>query len=50
MLVVETLIAVAIAVTTAFGGLVADDVFSVDDSCTVTARPDLWGLSRFRSA
>lgn len=42
MLVVETLIAVAIAVTTAFGGLVADDVFSVDDSCTVTARPDLW--------
>jgi len=42
MLVVETLIAVAIALTTAFGGLVADDVISADASCTVSALPDLW--------
>lgn len=42
MLVVETLIAVAIALTTAFGGLVADDVISADASCTIAGLPDLW--------
>ena len=42
MLVVETLIAVAIALTTAFGGLVADDVISADGSCTISALPDIW--------
>lgn len=42
MLVVETLIAVAIAMTTAFGGLVADDIISADGSCTIEYLPDLW--------
>ena len=42
MLVVETLIAVAIAMTTAFGGLVADDLISADASCTIAGLPDLW--------
>lgn len=42
MLVVETLVAVAIALTTAFGGLVADDVISADGSCTISGVPDLW--------
>ena len=42
MLVVETLIAVTIALTTAFGGLVADDVISADGSCTISGIPDLW--------
>lgn len=42
MFVVETLIAVAIALTTAFGSLVADDLISSDASCTVGVLPDLW--------
>lgn len=42
MLVVESLIAVAIALTTAFGGLVADDIISADASCTISGVPDLW--------
>ncbi|MGW8592076.1 hypothetical protein ACWGLC_10260 [Dietzia sp. NPDC055877] len=42
MLVVETLIAVTIALTTAFGGLVADDIISADGSCTISGIPDLW--------
>lgn len=42
MFVVETLIAVAIALTTAFGGLVADDVITADYSCSVSVLPDLW--------
>lgn len=42
MFVVETLVAVAIALTTAFGGLVADDVITADASCTISVLPDLW--------
>ena len=42
MLVVETLIAIAIALTTAFGSLVADDVISADNSCTISGLPDFW--------
>lgn len=42
MLVVESLIAVAIALTTAFGSLVADDIITADSSCTIAGVPDLW--------
>ena len=40
--VLETLIAITVALTTAFGGLVAEDVISRDAECTVSAVPDLW--------
>lgn len=42
MFVVESLIAIAIALTTAFGGLVADDIISADGSCVISGVPDLW--------
>ncbi len=42
MLVVESLIAVAVALTTAFGSLVADDIITADSSCTISGVPDLW--------
>lgn len=42
MLVVETLIAIAIALTTAFGSLVADDIISADNSCAIGGLPDFW--------
>lgn len=42
MFVLETLIAITVALTTAFGGLVAEDVISRDAACTISALPDLW--------
>lgn len=40
--VLETLIAVTVALTTAFGGLVAEDLIARDASCTISSVPDLW--------
>lgn len=40
--VLETLIAVTVALTTAFGGLVAEDLVARDASCTITSLPDVW--------
>lgn len=42
MFVLETLIAITVALTTAFGGLVAEDVISRDSACAISALPDLW--------
>ena len=42
MFVLETLIAITVALTTVFGGLVAEDVISRDAACTISALPDLW--------
>ena len=42
MFVLETLIAITVALTTAFGGLVAEDLISRDAACTISAMPDLW--------
>ena len=42
MFVLETLIAITVALTTAFGGLVAEDLISRDATCTISAMPDLW--------
>ncbi|MGN0099452.1 MAG: hypothetical protein ACI39C_00800 [Dietzia sp.] len=42
MFALETLIAITVALTTAFGGLVAEDLISRDASCTVGAVSDLW--------
>lgn len=42
MFVLETLIAITVALTTAFGGLVAEDLISRDATCTISALPDLW--------
>lgn len=38
----ETLIALTVALTTAFGGLVAEDLITRDASCTISSVPDLW--------
>lgn len=40
--VLETLIAVTVALTTAFGGLVAEDLIARDASCTISSVSDLW--------
>jgi hypothetical protein len=40
--ILETLIAITVALTTAFGGLVAEDLIARDAACTVSAVPDLW--------
>ena len=40
--VLETLIALTVALTTAFGGLVAEDLITRDASCTISSVPDLW--------
>lgn len=42
MFVLETLIALTVALTTAFGGLVAEDLITRDSACTICAMPDLW--------
>ena len=42
MFILETLIAITVALTTAFGGLVAEDLIARDAACTVSAVPDLW--------
>lgn len=42
MFILETLIAITIALATAFGGLVAEDLITRDASCTISAVPDLW--------
>ena len=38
----ETLIAITVALTTAFGGLVAEDLIARDASCTISTVSDLW--------
>lgn len=38
----ETLIAITVALTTAFGGLVAEDLVARDASCTISTVSDLW--------
>lgn len=38
----ETLIAITVALTTAFGGLIAEDLITRDAACTVSTVPDLW--------
>ncbi|EYT62100.1 hypothetical protein H483_0111340 [Dietzia sp. UCD-THP] len=42
MFILETLIAITVAMTTAFGGLVAEDLITRDAACTISAVPDLW--------
>lgn len=42
MFALETLIAVTVALTTAFGGLVAEDLIARDASCTISSTSDLW--------
>lgn len=42
MFLLESVIALAVAVTTAFGGLVAEDLVTRDSSCTISSVPDLW--------
>lgn len=42
MFILETLIAITVALTTAFGGLVAEDLITRDAACTISAVPDLW--------
>ena len=41
----ETLIAITVALTTAFGGLVAEDLITRDASCTISTVSDLWSES-----
>ena len=38
----ETLIAITVTLTTAFGGLVAEDLVARDASCTISTVSDLW--------
>lgn len=45
MFILETLIAISVALTTAFGGLVADDVITADATCDVGSLVDLWSES-----
>lgn len=45
MFILETLIAITVALTTAFGGLVAEDLITRDATCTISAFPDLWSAS-----
>lgn len=42
MFFLETLIAITVALTTAFGGLVAEDLIARDAACTVSTVSDLW--------
>ncbi|MFN3602338.1 MAG: hypothetical protein ACK4UY_13235 [Dietzia sp.] len=42
MFLLETLIAITVALTTAFGGLVAEDLITRDSACTISSLPDLW--------
>lgn len=42
MFLLETLIAITVALTTAFGGLVAEDLIARDASCTIATVSDLW--------
>ncbi|MDX2357827.1 hypothetical protein [Dietzia sp. PP-33] len=42
MFILETLIAITVALTTAFGGLVAEDLITRDAACSISAVPDLW--------
>ncbi|AWH94397.1 hypothetical protein [Dietzia psychralcaliphila] len=42
MFILETLIAITVALTTAFGGLVAEDLITRDSACTISSVPDLW--------
>ncbi|MDV8002086.1 hypothetical protein [Rhodococcus sp. IEGM 1408] len=42
MFILETLIAITVALTTAFGGLVAEDLITRDAACTISSVPDLW--------